>query len=81
MEKLCLNDFREALSRVSFADNIYRMTDEELRSANLKEDLFLDSLDMLELTLELEISTRIFVPDIVDCKTVQDVLNACNNNA
>lgn len=81
MEKLCLNDFREALSRVSFADNIYRMTDEELRSANLKEDLFLDSLDMLELTLELENSARISVPDTVNCKTVQDFLDACNNNA
>ena len=81
MEKLTLNDFREALSRISLAENIYRLSDEELLSADLQDDLLLDSLDMLELTLELENSAHVSTPDVTSYRTVQAFLDACNNNA
>jgi len=44
----------------------------------LKEDLELDSIDIIELTLEIEQAFNMRIPDneIEYCKTVKDLLNS-----
>ncbi|MBP5697909.1 MAG: hypothetical protein J6W96_00065 [Alphaproteobacteria bacterium] len=77
MEKLTLDDFRDALKYIPSAEEIGQMTDDELLSANMK-DLF-DSLDLLELTLQIELATHVSIPDdIPDDWTIQDFLDECS---
>lgn len=74
MEKLKLNDVRDALECISLAENIGRMTDDELCSINFKNDLGFDDSDFAAFFHRL----RIGVSVEERLETVQDLLNTYN---
>ena len=78
MKKLTLADFRVILEHLPVDEEVLLLSDEDLLSADLKEDLLIDSLDMLVLALEVENYTGISLPDNQNYGTVQDFIDACN---
>lgn len=79
MKELELDDVREALKKVIPAEEIDCITDDELLQTSFTDDLGLDSLDFIELSLDLEFATGISIPDKEEFETVQDLLKISNN--
>lgn len=86
--KLTLDDIREAvysLNNAQLGEDVRRMNDEALLKCRLAEDLGMDSMDVLELILNLENRCNICFPIGIEVEikhggdTVQECLNACNN--
>ena len=79
MKELELDDVRKALKKVIPAEEIDRIPDDELLQASFTDDLGLDSLDFVEISLDLEFATGVSIPDKEEFETIQDLLKICNN--
>lgn len=87
-KQLTLDDIRQAISKTSFSENeenVTKMPDEAFERCTLKEDLGLDSLDLLELTMQLERDHNLEIPydvekRVLDYGTVADILEEYNKS-
>ena len=89
MEKkiLTLKDVRDAVRCINdeeLSEYLNSISDDELLASNFKEDLGMDSLDVIELMLEIERMYAISIPDaayetiVAKGGTVQALLETCN---
>lgn len=87
-KQLTLVDIRRAIGDLcdsELSEDVRKMSDEELLKCELEEDLGLDSMDIVDFTLNLENNCNICLPyDIVedircDGQTVEKCLNVCNS--
>ena len=85
--KLTVQDVRTAIANMhdeELSSMIDEMSDEELLAANFKDDFGMDSLDVIEMTLEMERDNALHIPDSayekMDSKggTIKDLLDAYN---
>ena len=85
--KLTVQDVRTAIENMhdeELSSMVAEMSDEELLAANFKDDFGMDSLDVIEMTLEMERDHAINIPDSAYEKmkhrgeTFEALLNAYN---
>ena len=84
---LTLQDVRDAIHCVNdeeLSEYINSISDEELLASSFHEDLGMDSLDVIELMLEIERMCTVSIPDaayetiVAKGGTVQALLETCN---
>ena len=80
MKELKLDDVREVLRKIIPAEKIDCIPDDTLLSASFTDDLGLDSLDFVQLSLELEFATGVSIPDREEFASVREFLRICNGN-
>lgn len=87
-KQLTLEDLRKAIYDLNYPElsrDVERMSDEAFLECQLEEDLGLDSMDVVELTVNLENNCDICLPCNIEHdierngNTVQICLNTCNN--
>lgn len=85
--KLTIQDVRDAINDMNDAELsefVSELPDDKLAEANLMTDLQMDSLDIIEMTLEIEQARSVSIPDEAYEKirnsggSVQDMLDIYN---
>lgn len=84
--QLTLDDIRKAISETSMyeiGDDVAKMSDEAFEQCHLEDDLGMDSLDLMELTMQLEKDFEFSIPDDAEERvfkrgTVADILEEYN---
>lgn len=85
-KQLTLDDIRKAIAETSMyeiGEDVARMTDEAFAQCYLEDDLGIDSLDLMELTMQLERNHNLSIPDDAEERvfkhgTVADILAEYN---
>ena len=86
-KQLTLVDIRRAIDDLrdsELSEDVRKMSDEAFLKCELEEDLGLDSMDIVDFTLNLENNCNICLPHHIvedikrDGQTVEKCLNVCN---
>lgn len=86
-KQLTLGDIRRAIYDLhcsELSEDVRKMSDEALLKCELEEDLGLDSMDIVDFTLNLENNCNICLPPHIvddirrDGRTVEKCLDVCN---